>query len=210
MGRAEQRLRERAKRIQEPPVNRQQHRPARRMYATGAASIEYVVIRIVSAATLHPKFFRIWAQVLEYDPLTEIEGEGDNAVTTTYPAVEGRTRVTGDFIRVYPPPGVQYDMFTPFVRPLLHAGTGLPIEDTTVGDTQTPIVFPLPDDGTEDSDAMRAAFDAAVADEVVASNVYPIVKINSQGIATIFPPVWVDPNTAFYDETQEMSEGSGV
>lgn len=109
--------------------------------------------------------------------------------------VEDDTKVVAQFIRVYPPACVQFAVFSHLVRPLIA------VSGPSIGEAIT---------SNPDISGDLEIFNEAVAAESLRSNAYPLVVAPSQGFNTIFPPLFADRNTNFYDEQQQMSEGSGA
>jgi len=164
-------LRTRQERIREVSPPQATQKDMQRDYSSGAGrEVVFAVLRVATSASL-------WYQVVRYN---------------SNPPVEDDVAAVGEFKLAYPPPGVQYGQFVPFVRPLLDATTRLPI-------TQNP-----------NTDEEREAFEAAMEAETLRSVFYPVEVKQSGGVTVLITHLWVDPNPDFYDEQAETSEGSSA
>lgn len=177
-------LRDRAERIRERAAPLATQPRAQTLYAPGTA-LGWVILRVCILDEENPDNNELWAQPIGY-----IDGV----------FLEGNTEITDAswFIEVKPPPCVQFACFEAAVRPLLHRTTAAAI--TTNPD-------PVADGDQYEQNV--ADFAAAVAEENLGSNAYPLLLMEWQGELVVFPPFWANRNVTFDDVTRQMHEGSG-
>ena len=163
--------RERAEKLRDRSSTAATQRPATKDSAGQGIGLDWVVLRAVRENE------EMMVQRVRY---------------ASNPPVQGEVVTTGDFITAYPPPGVRWDAYTPFVFELKNAATALPINFNPT------------------TDEARALFDAAIAVETLGTLFYPFRLMANAGHYELIFQFWPNPNIEFHDEQQATSEGSSA
>lgn len=108
------------------------------------------------------------------------------------PPEEEHNDVVGPFVRLYPPPLVQYACFLGCLKQLLNVETDLPIPDNPTNSDE------------------EKAFAAAIAREalILKENGYPVMVIRYRGHLTPIKPLWGVQPVLWQEHLATMSEGT--